>query len=159
MKNILLYFTLFLLIILLLLPPGLRLFGKNLYTTPIIPKNKDVLEILNCTKINETISTSFLNGKAYNIKYEISGNHLSQDNENSLLNTEETDNVNKNTIVDDLNSYAEVKYIEEKNITEFRLAVNLLNNIPDSLVNYTKSIQEVSNYYTDLSFSCTIQKY
>ena len=163
MKNILLYFALFLLIILLLLPPALRLFGKNLYNEKKFPKkNEEVLEILNCTKINETINMSFLNGKAYNIKYEITGNHLPlESNEEDSLSNGENDEteVQENQIIDDFKDYAEVSFVEEKNLTEYRIALNLYDVIPEKLLNHTKSIDEVSSYYTGLSFSCTKQKY
>lgn len=171
MKNILLYLALFILIILLLLPPGLRMFGKNLFSGKKVSTIKDELEILSCTKINESISTTFMNGKAYNIKYEISGNHVSaveteEIEENKLpdetsendLNSEINHEV-QNSIIDDFTDYAQIKYIEDKNLTEYRIAVNLLDVIPEKLQNHTKSISEVESFYRDLSFSCTKQKY
>ena len=164
MKNMLLYISLFLLVILLLLPPGLRLFGKNLYKEKKLSKQEDVLEILNCTKINETIDTSFLNGKAYNIKYEISGNFsLENEDENEKNDNQKNDleenNENKVLIRDDFKEFAEIKYIESKNLTEYRLALNIYENIPEKLSNYARSINEMSMYYEGLSFSCTTQKY
>ena len=180
MKKLLLYMTLLILIVLLFLPPMLRLFGKDLYKErKFTTKQTNELEMLNCTKYNETISTSFLNGKAYNIKYEISGNHvpekakeeksledekeLSDLLEEGILPDEEDtttqDNTNKNTLVDDFKDVAEVSYVEEKNLTEFRIAVNTLGEIPESLKNHTRMIEEVKNYYIELSFTCTTQKY
>lgn len=167
MKNILLYLALFLLVILLLLPPGLRMFGKNLFNEKKTPTIKNELEVLSCTKINESISTSFMNGKAYNIKYEISGNHVNVNEEENVLPDESTEN-NLNSeiesqvphsIINDFNDYAQIKYIEEDNLTEYRIAVNLLDSIPEPLQNHTKSIDEVESYYRELLFSCTRQKY
>ena len=169
MKNLLLYISLFLLVILLLLPPGLRLFGKNLYKEKKISKQQDVLEILNCTKINETIDTSFLNGNAYNIKYEISGNQVEENEEKNdenekVTGTDDNENItdtneNKISIKDDFKEYAEIKYIEEKNLTEYRIALNTIENVKEKLNNYTKTISEMSSFYEELSFSCIIQKY
>ncbi len=71
---------------------------------------------------------------------------------------ENTNNV-QNSIIDDFTDYAQIKYIEDKNLTEYRIAVNLLDSIPEKLQNHTKSISEVESYYRGLSFSCTKQKY
>lgn len=161
MKNMLLYLALFLLIILLFLPAGLRLFGNNLYKNKKITEQND-LEILNCTKIDETINTSFLNGKAYNIKYEIRGNYVLEENENININENENKDeldVNKNVIVNDFRNYAKISFVEDKGLTEFRIAVNLLDVIPEKLQNHTKSINEVKDFYNELLFSCTTQKY
>lgn len=160
MKNVLLYFALVILVFLLLLPPGLRLFGRNLYSERNIKKQDNTLEILDCNKINESISTSFVNGKAYNIKYTISGNHVPEKEISDEENPDEgIVDINKNNIIEDLKGYAESIYLEEKNITEFRVDLNMIDSIPLELQNYTKSIGEMSSFYGELSFSCTSQKY
>lgn len=162
MKNFLLYLAFFILVILLLLPLGLRIFGKDLYKEKKIPKLKDELEMLSCTKINETISTSFLNGKAYNIKYSISGNHTVEE-ETMLPDEEETEEESpaspKNDFIEDFKKYAQITYKESENLTEYVISVNLLNVIPKELQNHTKTIEEVISYYREYSFSCTTQKY
>ncbi len=163
MKNFLLCLAFFVLFILLLLPPGLRIFGKDLYKEKKITKPIDEVEMLSCTKINETISTSFLNGKAYNIKYSISGNHTVEE-ETMLPDEEEIEEEEiltspKNDFIEDFKKYAQIKYKENENLTEYVISVNLLDFIPEELQNHTKTIEEVSSYYREHSFSCTTQKY
>ena len=65
------YICLVFLIILLLLPPILRLFGKNLYNKEV--KKKDEIVILTCNKKDEGISSTFLNGEPQNLEYRING--------------------------------------------------------------------------------------
>lgn len=168
MKNILLSLALFALVILLLLPPLLRLFGKNLYADKKNNNIQDEYEMLKCSKINETISVSFVNGKTYNIKYEISGNHAVDEsiNEEVIDSKElpdETENLEEekipvNSLIEDFKDYAEIKYKEDTNLTEFIISMNKFDTTPEKLSNHAKTIDEVKNYYSELSFSCTTQK-
>ncbi len=162
MKNVLLYLALFILVILLLLPPGLRLFGKDLYNEPKFVKPKDILEILSCTKINESISSTFMNGKPLNIKYEINGNFVPEETndekENQDINPDEVDNEEKNQIIEGLKKYADIKYDEAKNSTKFQIGLDSFDTVPEEMQIFNKSINEMNAYYSELSFSCTTQR-
>lgn len=142
-KNVLMCVALVFLIILLLLPVGLRLFAKDLYNSKK-EKPKDAVLVLNCTKLNETINTSYVNGKPYNFQYQL----LSS---TSVENSEE----NYNEIVLNIKDYAERKESDTSGVIEYRIALNKYTNYPQTLQNYVKNIDEESIYYNGKGFTCT----
>ncbi len=151
MKNVLLWIALFLLIIFLLIPPALRLFGKDLYKN--VKKEKDVLEVLQCTKLNETISETYLNGNAHNLLYSVKGNY-----ENVDLSILEDSSIFKDMMYD-IKGAATITYDETKDLTSFKVDLSSLNPLPGGLSKYTQKMNEQKIFYTNQKFSCTTQKY
>ena len=70
MKKIVGYALIIILLFMLFLPPMLRHFTKDLKTIEV-SKSKDEVRVLNCTRLNEKINTSYLNGKTYNFRRKI----------------------------------------------------------------------------------------
>ena len=163
MKNVLLSLALIILVVLLFLPFGLRLFGKDLYKDKPAPIQEDTYEFLNCTKINETISTSFKNGKAFNIKYDISGNHVPEKKEETDTKDDAkkeentTDNKEGATVFNELLAFAQIEYREDENLTRLRVQVDDVNTDNEDFYKHTGTIDAVKSYYEELSFSCTKQ--
>ena len=148
MKKVLLYFALVLLVILLLLPLGLRLFAKDLYKKKE-EKVQDVVEILSCNKLNETVNNSYLNGNPYSISYQIMGN-FTGDSINMDITSDDS-------IVNDIKLFANGTYNDMNNITIF--TYNFGSNMNMELVkNYILNIEEERAYYSNLGFSCTTSK-
>lgn len=74
-NTIICYICLAFLVILLFLPVALRAFIKEKD-----PAQQKIIEILNCNKTDESVSSTFLNGEPRNIHYQIFGNHLDYEN-------------------------------------------------------------------------------
>ena len=148
MKNILLYFAIFILLILLFLPWGLRTFAKDIYKP--IEKPKDVIESISCNKLNETMNISYLNGKTYNIFYNITGNY-----ETEIENNAEVETTNNLNPTKDLRSVSQVEYNQVADMTTFK--VDLANNpsVSESISMYTRGIDEEINILSQNGFSCS----
>ena len=111
-SRLLCYVGLIFLIVLLLLPPGLRIFGKDLYKKE--EKKKDEVIVLSCTKKDESISSTFLNGEPQNIDYRIKGDYsVNIDSEST-----EEDTV-KNELLGYIKPYAQSEYDTNENQTIF----------------------------------------
>lgn len=145
MKKVLLYLALVFLIILLLLPVGLRLFGKNLYQESNNNKPKNVYGTLSCTKLNEKINQTYLNGKPYNLWYQIIGSFGS--------NTGEVDESNQTAL--DLKDYATISYSDISMATDYKIDFNNYSSLPEGLEKYGQDIDNQANYYNILGFMCT----
>ena len=153
--RIICYVSLFFLVILLFLPPALRLFVEDKE-----PEEKKVITILTCNKADATISSTFLNDVHQNIVYKINGNYtMTNTGETLEVNNADEQEINSNvememaddqSIGDNQNSIIEkgsflelirpisqVTYDDASNITTFRVNMN--------------SLKEFSNYETDLS--------
>ncbi len=171
MKNILLYFALFFLVVLLLLPVGLRIFAKDLYKKS--NNEKQTVSWLTCNKTGETVSSTFLNGAPYNFKYKIKGKYLVMDSNENESNTAdelnlldgnydlETEKVlgdtneteTDNNIVYDLQKYASITYDENEDISTFTLELNKYQTLPSELSKF-KNLDSQKNYLSELGFSC-----
>ncbi len=151
MKNFLLWISLFLLIILLLLPPIFRKFGSDWYYEEKV--KKDVVTVLNCVKGDETINTTYFNSNPYNFQYSISGNYtVSEDTESELI--EEIKPI-ENQIIMDLRRYSMISYDEEQNKTIFQIVLSSVEVYQEGLRSYTKKPDEQLAYYNSLGFYCT----
>ena len=128
----------------LLLPPGLRIFGKDLYSEQKNIKIKDEVYVLNCTGLRETINMSYMNDLPYNFQYLIKGNYTYFD-----------DDLEFNEIILDIQSYTEGVYNEIDDTTEYRIAFNEMSDIPGPLVNYSMAYDKQNAYYTERGFNCT----
>lgn len=146
MKKLFLYLALIVLIILLFLPLLLRLFAKNLYEKP--KKKEDTVEILKCTSLNESISTTYLNSFPYNFLYIIKGNYSNN------LNSLDDSSISNKEIINDINEYSNVSYKENEDITEFRININEVNN-NQIKSKYAQNIDNQLNFYKQKGFSCT----
>lgn len=166
MKNILLYLGLFFLVVLLLLPPGLRIFGKNLYKKD--NKVKDIVELLKCNKENETISSTFLNKIPQNFQYKLKGNYLTDnineyeqinpDENNNLEALEMADNIEDDTIdnrlVYNIKKYASIVYDDSMDISTFTIELNNLDPLPNEIIQL-KSLDSQKSYLEGFGFSCS----
>ena len=150
MKNILLYFALFILIILLFIPFVFRLIGKDWYANKSV-KLIDTLETLNCNKANETVNLTFLNNKPHNLQYLIRGNYIKNDE----LADESIDTTQiENTMINDLYDIASKVYKDSDDVTEFKIDISSYEVIPSVLEKYVHK-ESASTYYAELGFSCT----
>ena len=147
MKNFLLYLSIFILLVLLFLPWGLRTFAKDVYKTP--EKPKDVIETLSCNKLNESMNITYLNGKTYNIAYNITGNYELETEEN-LTSSQEGLNPTK-----DLRILATIEYNPDSDITIFRVDLSSYTDTIETLNPYTRGIDEEINVLAQNGFSCT----
>lgn len=147
MKNFLLYLAMIILIVLLFLPKGLRLFAKDLYKET--EKPKDVIESLSCNKLNESMNISYLNGKTYNLSYNITGNY-----EFETDNTE-TESTNQLNPTKDLRGVATIDYNQVADMTTFKIDLSSVENVQESLILYTMSIDEERDLLSQNGFSCT----
>lgn len=146
MKNFLMYILIIVLVFMLLLPPGLRMFGKNLYNEKNNQKKDNDVYVLRCTGLSETINTSYMNDKPYNFQYLVKGNYIDLDNQNNEI---------LNYIVVDIKNYSELSYNDEDDTTEYRIAFNEMENIPETLMTYSMKYDEQNAYYTEHGFNCT----
>lgn len=153
MKNFLLYFAIFILVILLLLPVGLRLFAKDIYKK--IEKKNDIIETLSCNKLNETLNISYLNSEPYNLSYNITGNFSTitgtVDESQIIEYDEEKKELN---IVEDLKNYGYVDYNTVADVTTIKVDFKRFQTIPESLSLYAKSIDDERDFLAENSFSC-----
>lgn len=149
MKNFLLYVAMFFLFVLLLLPPGLRLFAKDLYEKKEV--KQDLVESLSCNKLNESINISYLNGKAYNFTYNKSG-----DFSTVMGQTFNEDDVeyNKLNIIRDIKDFATIDYSKINDITKFSISFSSFTNLPESLMTYAKTPSEEIDLLAENGFSC-----
>ena len=143
MKKFLCLITIGLLVMLLFLPPYLRRFANFDMEVVVANGQDDVISALNCKKNNEMINTSYLNNKPYNIQYKISGNYTLEDSE-----------IDENEIIHNLRSYALVKYNEKKKQTVYKIEVDKIND-KTLLGSYLLPINDASNYYQSLGFTCS----
>ena len=74
-NKIICYISLFFLVVLLFLPKALRIFVKEKD-----PSEEKIVELLNCNKTDESVSSTFLNGEPQIIHYQIFGDHTGYDN-------------------------------------------------------------------------------
>lgn len=149
MKKVLLWIALVFLIILVLIPPALRLFGKNLYIK--VEEKKDVVTVLNCLKNEENISTTYLNDVPYNFKYTLNGNY-SNDREESEK--DEYYDV-QNAIVNDIKNTVTSTYNKMTDITTFSIVLTMVEMQKESMKNYVKNPKEQQDYYHSIGFICT----
>ena len=139
MKKILCYVALVVLIILIILPPALRIFVKD----DNVDTPKDVVELLTCTRGEEEINMPYKNGGLTSIKYTFVENTAV--NENGTL---------KSVLVGIGNTQIENNNGE----VTYRLDMTLQNNaiqVPDV---YKRTSEVMKNYYTNLGYYCLIMK-
>lgn len=147
MKNFLLYLSIFILLILLFLPWGLRTFAKDVYKP--VEKPKDVIETLSCNKLNESMNITYLNGKTYNIAYNITGNYELEQEDNQIT-SQEGLNPTK-----DLRPLAVIQYNQVSDVTLFKVDLSSYDNTLETLNLYTRVIDEEKNVLSQNGFSCT----
>ena len=154
MKKFLLWILLILLIGFLILPPGLRWFGKNLYKEKEEEK-KDVVTVLTCQKNEDSINTTYFNDAPYDFRYVVKGNYTLEND-----NTEDLDLTNTfdNSIIYDIRNNSIVNYKEDNDTTEFHIILSSVEMVNDKLSNYIKLPEEQQKYYMSMGFHCTISK-
>ena len=162
MKKVLCYFGLFFLIILLLIPPGLRIFAKNLY--PEEEKPKLVVNILNCNKETESVFSSYANTTPQTFQYKIKGNYVLNNENNSNVDTEENldgviqTNEPENELIHLIRKNALVTYDEESDLTTYQITFWEGSDYTGDLRNF-KDMEKIQKYLIELKFSCTTSSY
>lgn len=152
MKKALLYILLVVLIIFLLLPVGLRMFGKDLYKDSDKDQEpKNVVNALRCnnTTTNEVVNTTYLNGSAYNFYYRIDGKFIPEEGEDTL-------NKEVNPLIQDIMEYAKITYNEATNVTEYSIALYSFEAMPETLKKYADVFERQSEFYDNRGFECQI---
>lgn len=148
MKKVLLYMALVFLVILLLLPIGLKTFGKNLYVKKEEASEKENSKeaqnaILKCIKGNETITTTYMKGVAYSFWYQIIGSAELDDNNESTK------------IIDGIKDYAKYSSNELNGVTDYKISFYIYgSSMPPELSDYSMPIDNQSSYYSNFGFVC-----
>lgn len=142
MKKILCYVALVVLIVLIILPPALRIFVKDDGSDD---KPRDVMELLNCKRGEEEINMPYKNGGLTSIKYRFMDTGDGSTNETGTL---------KSVLVGIGNTQIENSNGE----VTYRLDLTLQNNaiqVPDE---FKRTSEVMKDYYTNLGYSCNIMK-
>lgn len=161
------YFGLVILILLLILPIGLRLFGKDLYEKEI--KSKDVVEVLNCNKDNATIDSTFLNGVPQNLSLRIKGDYsVKEEADDSTASKEETSDAKKDTVDDKVDGeeglikyireYSIVEYSVQDDVTSFKTNMTDLKQLNEYIALFN-NLENQQKYYVSQAFYCTVTTY
>ena len=158
--SILCYIGLVVLFILPLLPPMLRLFGKDLYVQKE-EKKRDEVTILTCDKQDENINATFLNGDPQVIEYRIKGDYsvaVSDELENIKEELGDESEKEEVSFIELIRPFATVDYKEENNETSFKVKVSDLKELEeyDSIFNTFDNQQK---YFLDQKFSCQKTNY
>lgn len=138
------YVCLVFLILLLLLPPALRIFGKNLYVKE--ERKKDEVIVLICNRKNEAISSTFFNGTPQNINYSIVGDY-------SVKVDEKDETTSENSLMDIIRPFSQIEYNRNENKTIFKVKVSDLKEIRDYVVLFS-TLENQQNYYNSQAFYC-----
>ena len=154
MKKFLLGVLLIILIGLLVLPLGLRWFGKDLYKEKEEEK-KDVVTVLNCKKGEDSVNTTYFNDAPYDFRYVAKGNYTI---ENESTENIDLENTFDNSIIYDIRNSSMVNYSEDSDTTTFHILLSSVEMVNEKLRNYTKLPEEQQKYYTSMGFYCTISK-
>ncbi len=156
-NNYLYYIGLVILVILLLLPPGLRLFASDLYVEE--EEKVDVIKILSCNKVDESISSSFVNEIPQNIDYKIKGDYRLNDYDANVGYVEEVGkDVIKSTLMPIIRPFAKITYDEVENITTFNVDVASLKEISE-YESFFSNLQNQLSYYNLQAFYCDTSTY
>lgn len=139
MKKVLCYFLLLFFIFLMILPPLLRIFAKDYGKKPIAEETVDTTEQLSCTLNSDTLVTTYFNGKAYSLFYNV----IHTDTETDL------EKIIKN--------FATSTYNATTNITEYK--INFNETIDSGLSNYNMPIVNQKAYYMEKGFTCSVNKF
>ena len=161
MKRILCYVVLVLLIVLIVLPPVLRVFAKEeAYVPP-----KDVVSMLSCTRDNESISMPYLNGNLVSIKYTFPvtiinpDSIVDADNLGDILEDNDVPLVNNNqTIKNVLENITNTKSETVDNLTTYLLDMKDTNNSLQVPSEFKGSSEVMKNYYNNLGYTCSIME-
>lgn len=152
------YVGLIFLVILLLLPPAFRIFGKNWYYKEEEPK--DLVQVLKCTKEKDRIFSSFINDVPQHFEYEAEGNYLINTAVNGYSNTQSSSTSireTSNSIVDLIHNYAKVTYSYKDNSTLFKLEMSAMEQ-DRRYVGILNNLNNQKNYFSSLAFYCTVTK-
>ncbi len=146
------YVSLVILVILLLLPVFLRKFVSDEEEEPVV---KDVGVVISCNKLDESISSTFLNGLPQNLLYQIKGDYTTISTPDEIDETSVENNVNTGVIS---NSGAAV--IEDSSTMENDVDMPIDdNNVDDSSVdeneidpNKPKTLMDFIRSYSTISY-------
>ncbi len=160
--SILCYISLVILFILLLLPPMLRLFGKDLYVQKE-EKKKDEVIILTCDKQDENINSTFLNGEPQVIEYHIKGDHSVAVNDVKLKDETDdsqqlADEIEVNIFIELIRPFAKIEYREDINETSLKVKVSDLKEL-EEYDSVFSTFDNQQKYLLDQFFTCQKTNY
>lgn len=163
MKKILCYVAIILLIVLIILPPALRILVKGDNDEEV---TKDVVELLACTKNDESINMPYKNGNLTMIKYSFK-EEINPDTFDFNSHNNDDENTDIQDEYGDVNGIETIKSILEKNSNthkeningeiSYKLEINDTNRlqVPET---FKGTIDVMRNYYTNEGYSCMIIK-
>jgi len=145
MKKFLCYVALVVLIVLIILPPALRIFVKddNGDDNP-----RDVVVLLMCTRGEESINMPYKNGGLMSIKYSFMDTGVNS--EFDINNTE--------TLKDVLVRIGNTQIETLAGKVTYRLDLTVQNNALQVPEKYKRTSEVMKNYYANLGYTCTIMK-
>jgi len=169
--RIMCYVGLVFLSILLFLPVALRIFVKE---EPTDEPKSNVVVVLNCNKVDESISSSFLNDEPQNISYTLKGDYTIVSNPDEEISSSEinassetqsnptptpfVDNsklvdVRDESLLEILRPYSSITYDPSDNTTSIRTNVSYLRNNSE-YKSYFDNINTQLSYFTSQGFTC-----
>ena len=141
MKKFLCYVALIVLIVLIILPPALRIFVKD----DSVDTPKDVVELLNCKRGDEEINMPYKNGMLTSIKYRFMDTGEGATNEVGTL----------KSVLANITS-TNIEFVD--NEISYRLDLTVQNNALQVPSEFKGTSEVMSDYYTNLGYSCIIMK-
>lgn len=142
MKKMLCYVALIVLIVLIILPPALRIFVKEEVLDDV---PRDVVELLNCTRDDEEINMPYKNGMLTSIKYRFMDPGEGATNEVGTL----------KSVLANITS-TNIEFVENK--ISYSLDLTVQNNALQVPSEFKGNSEVMSNYYTNLGYSCLIMR-
>ena len=166
-KHNLSYTGLVVLTILLSLPIALRIIIRDSKDEEEEEKKMDVYISLNCTKNDESISSTFLNDIPQSMMYKVKGNQVnkntpdeSSDNvtSNEVQSTNSPNNIttfgDDQSILDILSKISDLKYDSSDNTSYIKLSYSYIKSIPGYETAFG-TIKDQEKLFTSRGFTCT----
>ena len=159
LKIVFCYIGLVVLVILLFLPVAFRAF---IHEKPVA-KQKEII-VLSCQKLNESVSSTFLDGIPQNILYTIKGDLRDNptpdestlpegETQTTTAAVESDDTSTDNQLMNKIKKYSEITYDEVKETTSFRLNVDIIKGTSDYETIFN-TVDNQETYYKTQGFSC-----
>lgn len=165
-KHNLCYTGLVILIILLILPVSLRLLIRDGKGKVGEKSNEKIYMSLNCSKGEESISSTFLNDEPQNLMYRVNGNKVNQNipDESSVTTQEAKDEISNSqqkpaftdneTVLEVLSKVSILTYDESDDTSYIKIPYNYMESIP-GYSDVFGTIESQEKFFTSRGFSCT----
>lgn len=139
MKKVLCYIALVLLVMIIILPPVLRVFNNEKASDNSGIDNSDVIQLLSCDKDSEKVSSSYLNNAITSLKY-------------SYTTSDAAD------FISSLKDFMTSNNIEASvSSNEYTYIATFSNNVYTAgVLSYNQNINTQKSYYESLGYTCVI---